>query len=450
MTTDILVRPAVAAAVSAPTTTVIDVEAVKRAYPMTRVASWYRLGLRPVGRALVGLCPFHDDRHRPNFHLYPDTDSWYCYACDRGGDVIDFVCAIEHVDFLGAVTFLTGRLPVGRPPASTTLPSDKQAQPRGSQVTAATQCRCPDAAMAARWSASRPRPPVVGPGPAARACLTAAIAFYHRQLLADVAVQRYLAGRGLDRHVVRRYQLGFGAGGVTAELRRLGLSLETAREAGLLAADGREFLGGRVIVPELRAGRPIWAIGRLLPPEAGGPRNPALPRYLSLPGPKPLFNWELARQQREVCLVEGPFDALVLAAWGVPALALVGTHASADARRALTGFRRIYVVMDADQAGARAARALVAALGDRGRLVSLAGLPGVKDPADLARRRDGPAILGHRLRAARALPSPASTVSPGTPTTPAAHRSGPQDLAQTARGRRDRVAGPAGRAGGRA
>jgi len=30
----------------------------------------------------------HEDRH-PSFFVYQDTDSWYCYGCLRGGDVIE-------------------------------------------------------------------------------------------------------------------------------------------------------------------------------------------------------------------------------------------------------------------------------------------------------------------------------------------------------------------------
>lgn len=46
----------------------------------------YKLGLDLVeqGSRLVGLCPLHFEEH-PSFMVYPDTNSWFCFSCARGG-----------------------------------------------------------------------------------------------------------------------------------------------------------------------------------------------------------------------------------------------------------------------------------------------------------------------------------------------------------------------------
>jgi hypothetical protein len=52
-------------------------------------------GLRKIGDRLVGQCsrPDHEDRS-PSFTVYPETNSWFCYGCLRGGDVIELArCA---------------------------------------------------------------------------------------------------------------------------------------------------------------------------------------------------------------------------------------------------------------------------------------------------------------------------------------------------------------------
>ncbi len=36
-----------------------------------------------------GHCPFHDDQHT-SFSVNPDHNFWYCFACERGGSIIDF------------------------------------------------------------------------------------------------------------------------------------------------------------------------------------------------------------------------------------------------------------------------------------------------------------------------------------------------------------------------
>ncbi len=49
-----------------------------------------RTGLRKVGERWVGCCPLPDHADRsPSFTVYPETDSWYCFGCCRGGDVLD-------------------------------------------------------------------------------------------------------------------------------------------------------------------------------------------------------------------------------------------------------------------------------------------------------------------------------------------------------------------------
>jgi hypothetical protein len=46
--------------------------------------------MRRVGQTWTARCP-HPDRgdKSPSFVVYPETDSWFCYGCLRGGDVID-------------------------------------------------------------------------------------------------------------------------------------------------------------------------------------------------------------------------------------------------------------------------------------------------------------------------------------------------------------------------
>jgi hypothetical protein len=46
--------------------------------------------LRRSGATLVGRCPLPDHEDRtPSFTVWPGSDSWWCFGCDRGSDVID-------------------------------------------------------------------------------------------------------------------------------------------------------------------------------------------------------------------------------------------------------------------------------------------------------------------------------------------------------------------------
>jgi len=37
-----------------------------------------------------GYCPFHDDNGTPNFTVYEDTNSYYCFACKKYGTIYDW------------------------------------------------------------------------------------------------------------------------------------------------------------------------------------------------------------------------------------------------------------------------------------------------------------------------------------------------------------------------
>ena len=70
------------------------------------VSSYIRMKRR--GRNLVGLCPSMGKK-TPSFTLYPDTESFYCFGCGAGGDVITFIKRIENLDYINAVRFLADR-----------------------------------------------------------------------------------------------------------------------------------------------------------------------------------------------------------------------------------------------------------------------------------------------------------------------------------------------------
>jgi DNA primase len=218
-------------------------------------------------------------------------------------------------------------------------------------------------------------------GPDERACLAAAVELYQNRLLGDCTALTYVAGRGIDQATMEQCRLGYASGDELAPyLRWRRLPAQAAMRVGLLGHGGRETMAGRVVVPEVRGGQPIWMVGRAVDPFTDGPK------YLGLSGRKPLLGWDSARGSRIVVVVEGPYDWLTLRSWDLPALALVGTHVRPAALHALTHFERIYLALDNDAAGCAAAGAINAALGNRAVSIQLSG---VKDVADLAVLPDG-------------------------------------------------------------
>lgn len=69
---------------------VATIAQLKRDQRIATVIAAAGVALRASGERLVGGCPFHEDRH-PSLVVYPATDSFYCFGCRAGGDVITFL-----------------------------------------------------------------------------------------------------------------------------------------------------------------------------------------------------------------------------------------------------------------------------------------------------------------------------------------------------------------------
>lgn len=66
---------------------------VKERVPVIEAARRY--GFEPDRQGKIR-CPFHDDSH-PSLQLYKGVRGWWCYVCDRGGSVIDFVAGLFSI-----------------------------------------------------------------------------------------------------------------------------------------------------------------------------------------------------------------------------------------------------------------------------------------------------------------------------------------------------------------
>lgn len=64
-----------------------------------------RMQLVPRGRHLMGLCPFHRDKHLGSFLVTPDKGIWKCFTCgdEYSGDAITFVSKYDGIEWLEAV-----------------------------------------------------------------------------------------------------------------------------------------------------------------------------------------------------------------------------------------------------------------------------------------------------------------------------------------------------------
>lgn len=68
-----------------------------KSLPLRDIGERYGFRFERVGDKLRSLCHFHNDAGTPNLFVYPD-DSFFCFACRRGGTKSAFVAYAERVD----------------------------------------------------------------------------------------------------------------------------------------------------------------------------------------------------------------------------------------------------------------------------------------------------------------------------------------------------------------
>lgn len=70
--------------------------------PIADIALPYLSRVRHVGRRITALCPFHTEKSA-SFAIFTDSNTYHCFGCGRGGDVIDFVMKRDQLPFRDAV-----------------------------------------------------------------------------------------------------------------------------------------------------------------------------------------------------------------------------------------------------------------------------------------------------------------------------------------------------------
>jgi DNA primase len=251
------------------------------------------------------------------------------------------------------------------------------------------------------------------------------VAHYHRTFCTHAGAQAYLARRGLtSADLLKTFQIGYADGSLLKRLPRAGALRDQLRTLGVITAEGRELLGGCVVVPipDPRTGAWTSLYGR-------GVRTA---RHCYLPGPlRGVWNFQAARSGDTILLTESVLDALSFAQAGIAtAIPIYGTqgctidHVDLLARERV---RSVILALDNDDAGRVATAALTERLAAAGIAIRIAAYPaGVKDANELlvAAKDDAPAVF--RRLVAEAAPTSAAMAVPASPpsSVPAVTRDG--------------------------
>lgn len=319
------------------------------------------VNLLRTGHDFVGLCPFHSEK-TPSFHIYTDTQSFYCFGCGAGGDVITFIKRIENLDYIEAVKLLAQRAGLEVPESShdSKLSELKKSILEINRATAN---------------------------------------YYYKMLISgeDKRGLKYFASRKLKPETIKKYGLGYAPGtwdGLKKHLSALGYNEDEMIAAGVRSV-GRsgssvyDTFRERVIFPiiDLR-GNVIAFGGRII--EGNGPK------YLNT-GDTPVFkksrnlfslNFAKNSPVKKLILAEGYMDVIAINQAGFEnVVATLGTALTPEQARLMKQYADdVIISYDSDGAGQKATARAINLLSEAGINTRIIKMDGAKDPDEYIKK----------------------------------------------------------------
>lgn len=315
--------------------------------------------IKKAGRNSKSLCPFHSEK-TPSFVVYPDSQSFYCFGCGAGGDVISFIMRAENLEYVEAIRFLAKRVGLQ-------VPDD------GDDMTSVIRAKILQINKETAL-------------------------FFHKCLKMPFGEEgyEYLKNRGLSEQVITAYGLGYAPNSwdsLYKHLKAQGFSDEEMYSAAVVGkGKGGHYYDqfrNRVIFPiiDLR-GNVIAFGGRVL--------DDSKPKYLNSPDTlvfkksRNLFSLNFAKSEAhdKLILAEGYMDVISIYAAGFKnVVATLGTALTEEQSRLMSKYaKEVVIAYDSDGPGQAATMRAINLLSEAGVATKVLHMEGAKDPDEYIKK----------------------------------------------------------------
>lgn len=299
-------------------------ELIKEKLSIVDVIGGY-IRLEPNGANFKARCPFHMEK-TASFSVTPDKGMFYCYGCQKGGDMFTFIEEIEKINFREAL--------------------EKLALQAGIDVN---DHKGPDTSERKKILES----------------LAMSAKFYHTCLRKTPNVIDYLEKRGLTRETIKSFMIGYSPGFdqvITVLQKKFSNKHITDSGIGIVGSRGLfDRFARRVVFPITdHTGAVVGFSGRILP---GDPKEGSVGKYINTPETqvyhksKILFGYDKAKktvlEKKYAVLVEGNMDVVMLHQAGYSeSVGVSGTACTPDHIKLLQRItNRCVLAFDQDNAG---------------------------------------------------------------------------------------------------
>ena len=338
------------------------VDEIKSRLDVVDVVGGY-IRLSKAGRNYRALCPFHSEK-TPSFFVSPERQMWYCFGCQKGGSIFDFVMQMDGLEFGDALKVLAQR--------------------------AGVELKKIDPKLSAKWKTEKTRLYEI--------CELAA-KFFERQLEAGKtgqSVQKYLKERGLKSKTIQEWRIGYGPdkwqalsdflkgrGYGEEEIERTGLSVRKDE----IQNSNYDRFRNRIIFPiyDLNGGV-VGFSGRIF--GEGEPKYLNTPNTLIYDKSRVLYGLDRAkldiRKDNFCVLVEGQMDVIMSHQAGVRnAVASSGTALTVEHLKIIKRYtENLAMAFDMDLAGETATKRSIDLAVSAGFDTKVIEMPVNQDPAD--------------------------------------------------------------------
>lgn len=326
------------------------IEKIRDSIDILDLVREYVPSIRRSGTSYKACCPFHQEK-TPSFTINPDKGLFYCFGCQTGGDIFDFVMKIENMSFNEAARKLAQRAGIDWYQEEILTEEEKSRLKLYKLMDFAKE-------------------------------------FYHKQLFSERGTQarNYIKGRSLTKETVEKFALGLSFfDGLCQAALKAGFTSDDLKKTGLANYNGNDLFKNRLIFPILNhRGETVAFGGRIL--------GDGMPKYLNSPD-TPLFSKSRVlyalnfaasgiRKEGRAVLLEGYMDVIAAHQGGViNCVAPLGTSFNENHAKLLKRYTdTVTILFDPDEAGQKASKRTALILLEQGFYVTVAVLPEGLDP----------------------------------------------------------------------